>query len=287
MTDKPKILVADDNKTIRNTLRRILTKAAYDVGMARDGAEALQRVSEWSPDLILLDVMMPKIDGMEVCQRIRKNQKYNFIYIIMLTARTEADDEIAGLDTGADDYITKPFDPRTLMARIRRGLQLAREKQEAAFDPLTKLYNRRVFEAFMNQETAKFKRYGREFSLILIDLDHFKRVNDTFGHKAGDTVLKEVAKIIQKETREADLPARWGGEELALLLPETDESGAKLLAEKLRQKIEHHQFPEVGHITASFGAAAMNSPESDLIEAADNALYRAKETGRNKVVIMD
>ncbi|QTA89332.1 diguanylate cyclase [Desulfonema magnum] len=285
MKNKPKILVVDDSKNICNVLRRILSKEEYAVTMAEDGEAAIQKVFEWLPDLILLDLMMPKMDGLEVCRRLKSNYKYNFIYVIMLTAKNSAEDEVAGLDIGADDYVAKPFNPTILLARVRRGVRLMKEKLDATFDSLTRLYNRRVFDAFLQQEKAKFRRYNHSFSLILIDLDHFKKVNDTFGHKAGDMVLQEVARFLREDTRDADLPARWGGEEMAILLPETDMKGANILAESLRQRIERHHFPQVGHITASFGVASMRDDESDLVETADRALYRGKQMGRNKVVV--
>ncbi len=245
----------------------------------------MRKFSNGFPDLILLDLMMPKMDGLEVCRRLKSNYKYNFIYVIMLTAKNSAEDEVAGLDIGGDDYMAKPFNPTILLARVRRGIRLMKEKLDATFDSLTRLYNRRVFDAFLQQEKAKFRRYNHSFSLILIDLDHFKKVNDTFGHKAGDVVLQEVARFLREDTRDADLPARWGGEEMAILLPETDMKGANILAESLRQRIEKHNFPKVGHITASFGVASMTDAESDLVETADRALYLGKQTGRNKVVV--
>ena len=181
--------------------------------------------------------------------------------------------------------MSKPFHPKTLLARVRRGLNLVREKQDASFDSLTKLYNRRVFELFFQQETAAARRYKRPLSLVIMDLDHFKAVNDTYGHQAGDRVLEEVARMLRDQTRNCDLPARWGGEEMAVLLPETDQRGAETMAESLRRKIEAHPFPDVGNITASFGVATMSGVDAELFSLADKALYQAKESGRNKVVL--
>ncbi len=285
MMERPaKILIADDNVSIQNILRRLLRRHDYWLQVAEDGEVALAKAMEWLPDVILLDIMMPKLDGLEVCRRLKSNPKYQFVYVIMLTARNEAEDEVAGLDTGADEYIAKPFQPETLMARIRKGLRQMAHRMDAAFDPLTGLYNRRSFEAFYHQEVAKCRRYSAPLSLILVDLDHFKNVNDTYGHQVGDRVLAAVAAILREATREADLAARWGGEEMALLLPETDGQGADVVAEKLREKIAGHAFPEAGQVTASFGVATMNSDAMDLIAAADNALYRAKASGRNRVI---
>ncbi len=284
VNDNPKILIVDDSERVLRTLRRILAKEDYSVEMAQDGEEALDKVCKWLPDLVLLDVRMPKIDGMEVCRRIKNNHKYSFMYVIMLTIKSGTEDEVAGFDTGADDYVPKPFNPHTLLARVRRGLRMVKEKQDASFDPLTKLYNRRVFELFMDQETAKFRRYQHPLSLVMADLDDFKKINDTFGHKTGDLILQEFANILRRGIREADLPARWGGEEFAVLLPETDIKGAEKLAECLCQTIGMHDFPNVGHLTASFGVAGMTDADHDLVQVADKALYQAKQTGRNKVV---
>jgi diguanylate cyclase (GGDEF)-like protein len=287
MRDRPsKILIADDNVSIQNILRRLLRRHDYWIQTAEDGEETLTRAMKWLPDLILLDVMMPRLDGLEVCRRLKANPKYHYIYVIILTARNDAEDEVAGLDTGADDYIVKPFQPETLMARIRKGLRQMSNRMDAAFDPLTGLYNRRSFEAFYRQEIAKCKRYGNPLSLILIDLDHFKAVNDAFGHPAGDRVLCSVAEILRQETRESDLAARWGGEEMALLLPETDDAGVMVAAEKLREKIAAHPFPDIGQVTASFGVATMIGDPVDLIAEADKALYQAKAGGRNRVMAL-
>lgn len=286
MSERPsKILIVDDNTAIQNILRRLLRRGDYWIQTADEGESALVRAMEWLPDLILLDVMMPGIDGLEVCRRLKSNPKYNFIYVILLTARSEAEDEVAGLDIGADDYVSKPFQPETLMARIRKGLRQMSDRMDAAFDPLTGLYNRRSFEAFYRQEVAKSRRYDTPLSLILVDLDHFKRVNDTHGHQAGDQVLAAVGGILRQATRDADLAARWGGEEMALLLPETDGPGAHVVAEKLRERIAAHPFPAVGRVTASFGVATLSeSPvDVDLVAEADKALYRAKAAGRNRV----
>jgi diguanylate cyclase (GGDEF)-like protein len=283
--ETPKILVVDDSENILKTLKRILSKEGYEIQTAADGGMAMEKVYSWLPDLVLLDVKMPVMNGIEVCRLIKSNQKYSFIFVIMLTMKTDVEDEVDGFESGADDYIPKPFHPKTLMARVKRGLNMVKEKQDAAFDPLTKLYNRRVFELFLQQEMAAARRYQRPLSLVIMDLDHFKKVNDVFGHQVGDRVLEDVARILRDATRNCDLPARWGGEEMAVLLPETDPNGAKRMAENLRQKIEEHLFPEAGKITASFGVASMSDGEPDLFSLADKALYQAKKTGRNKVVL--
>ncbi|MBF0235302.1 MAG: diguanylate cyclase [Desulfamplus sp.] len=279
-----KILLVDDSLTILKTLSRILGKKGYQIEKSADGNSAIKKVTEWLPDMILLDLMMPEMSGEDVCKWIKGSYKYSYIHIIMLTGKSDAMDQVAGLDIGADDYISKPFNPDLLLARIRLAQRHIKEKREATFDPLTKLYNRRIFKLLISQEMSKFRRYGKIFSIIFIDLDHFKNVNDTFGHDAGDIVLKETANILRKKIREADFPARWGGEEIIILLPETDLQGAVAVAEKLRFDIADFEFPKVGHVTASFGVASIKDTEESLLSDADKALYEAKQTGRNRVV---
>ncbi len=285
--NRGRILVVDDHSKIRTILSRILEKENYEVELAANGEEALEKIFNQIPDLVLLDVMMPKMDGLEVCRHVKGNHKYSFIYIILLTAKNTTEDEVTGLDTGADDYISKPFNHKTLLARIRKGLRQVRDKQAAYLDPLTRLYTRRVFELFFQQERSKCDRYCHPLSLLILDLDHFKNVNDSFGHQAGDMVLKEVADIIRANIRGADLASRWGGEEIAIILTETDIRGAEVLAEKLRSIIANHDFPEVGHVTASLGVSCMTKADDDLFAAADKALYEAKQSGRNRVVASD
>jgi len=292
------ILVVDDDEKIRKTLKRILEKEKYVVAFAEDGEIALKKVAEDIPDVVLLDLMMPKMDGSRVCKYLKENPKYSSIYVIMLTAKDSTEDEIEGLDLGADDYMAKPFRPELLLARIRKGFKLSKEKFQATFDPLTKLYNRSTFELYLKQEVARIRRYHHSLSLIMLDIDHFKKINDTYGHEAGDLVLKEFANILRQEGRETDLPVRWGGEEMMLLLPETDIEGAKGKAEQIRQKVENHEFSQVGKVTASFGVSYIKdigtemegtsldriSLSSSLVKSADKALYEAKEGGRNRVV---
>ncbi len=279
-----RILAVDDSESVRRTLRRIIQREGYEFDAASNGKAALEKMEKWLPDIVLLDVKMPVMNGMETCQLLKADYKYSFIYVIMLTQKAEVEDEIEGLDSGADDYVSKPFHPQTLLARIRRGLRSVKDRQESSLDPLTKLYNRRAFNLFLEQEKAGSIRYGRNLSFIIADLDNFKRVNDTFGHQTGDLVLKETSEIIREKLRASDLPARWGGEELAILLPETDLEGAKSVAESIRQKIESHQYSEVGHVTASLGVATLIDENTDLFAIADKALYQAKEAGRNRVV---
>ncbi len=282
-----KILVVDDHEKIRTALRRLLQKEGYAVREAGNGPDALKMVGQDAPDVILLDLMMPGMDGLDVCRHIKRHLQTSHIYIIMLTVRSDVEDEIKGLDVGADDYMGKPYNPARLAARIRKGLEVSAANLNANFDPLMRIFNRRVFDVFLEKELGRTRRYERPLSLILMDIDYFKKINDTRGHDAGDRVLVELAALLRRECRDGDLLARWGGEEIALLMPETTLEGALKKAEKLRLQIEAHFIPEIGHITASFGVActaAIKNKNVDLLKAADLALYEAKAGGRNKVI---
>ncbi|MGK5094144.1 diguanylate cyclase [Deltaproteobacteria bacterium TL4] len=281
-----KILIADDNVSVRNSIRRHLKKHKFDVIEAENGLSALKQTEEEEPDLILLDVMMPEMNGFEVCQKLRENCKYQQIYIIFLSAKAKVDDKVFGLDCGGDDYLSKPFDPKELIARIQAGFRTLESKRLATYDNLTGLYNRTFFNSFLQQEVERTKRYHQHLSGILMDIDHFKQVNDTYGHFAGDQVLIHLAKILRALCRKTDVVVRWGGEEFVILMPETNKENAKLFAERTRKTIEDDEFPEVKKITASFGLACFEDYQLKFLEKADEALYQAKEGGRNQVVVI-
>lgn len=281
------ILVVDDDPMIRKTVKRHLKKANYKVIEAGNGKEALAMIEENTPNLVLLDVMMPEMNGFEVCRTLRQDFRNKSIYIIILSAKGKTEEKVQGLEFGADDYVTKPFDPKELMARINTGLRSMEDKKQASVDTLTGLYNRYFFNNFFSQEMERASRYNLPFSLILIDLDFFKKVNDTYGHDVGDQVLQQASEIFNLAIRGIDIAARWGGEEFILLLPQTDSEGAVLIAERIRITMENHDFPGVGKQTASFGVATYKSPEIDIFKQVDKALYEAKETGRNKVVALE
>jgi len=281
------VLVVDDHAEIRDLLRFHLEFDGHEVSEAESGQEALDALEVKTPDIMILDVMMPEIDGVEVCNQIRKSGRFSTIYIIMLTAKANSADVIEGLDIGADAYCTKPFIPAELLAQVRAGLRTVDDRQSALIDPLTELFNRRSFDTFLDREMAVFERYGKGFSIAFIDIDHFKRVNDDFGHDVGDSVLRDLAGLIRANARPSDLPCRWGGEEFVWLMPETDIESAKSTANRLRIAIEEFDFDNVGNLTASFGIAVTHKGDdiASVIKRADDALYTAKETGRNRVII--
>lgn len=305
MTDnrqiRNRVLIADDDPLSRRMLEAFLTKSGYRVVTAVDGVDALKILSaEDSPPLAILDWMMPGLEGPQVCERVRALPERPYVYILLLTARNEKQDLLNGLQSGADDYLTKPFDAQELRARLHVGQRIldlqdsliaAREEMRfhATHDLLTGIDNREVVIDAMNRESSRQLREGRAFGIVLLDLDHFKSVNDTFGHLAGDVVLKEAALRMKQAVRPYDTVGRWGGEEFLAVVPSSDTEGTLALAERIREAIQSTpvttQAGDV-RVTASCGVAA--STESNrldpqtLLRLADEALYRAKEHGRNR-----
>jgi two-component system, cell cycle response regulator len=296
-----KILIAEDDAVSRRLLESFLKKWGYEVLSASNGLEALdilQKVD--APQLAVLDWMMPGLEGPEVCKRMRQHPDWPYVYILLLTARSEKMDILQGLDSGADDYLTKPFDSQELKARLHVGQRildlqesLIRAQEELRFrathDLLTGISNRGVVLDALERENARQSRGGGPFGIVLLDIDHFKYVNDTYGHPAGDSVLKEVARRIAAAIRPYDAAGRYGGEEFMVVAPAADEAGAMGLAERIRAAIESAPFDTASgsiSVTASCGAAASIGPKPieshALIRMADEALYRAKDGGRNR-----
>jgi diguanylate cyclase (GGDEF)-like protein len=319
---KHRILVVDDHEDNIELLRARLEARGYEVEGASDGQAALDAVERACPDLILLDVMMPKMDGMEVVRRLklkRESKELPFIPVIMQTALDSTENKVEGLDAGADDYITKPINFAELEARVnsllrikllqseleRTNGELAVSKKELSemndklreislTDGLTRVDNRRSLEERLHEMWQHSVRLHEPIALIICDIDKFKAVNDNYGHQAGDSVLKEFAQLLKAEAREIDRVGRYGGEEFLLILSGTVLDAAVTFAERLREKVEGHTFTYAGGTlrrTMSCGVAASPHPrvkdQEALLRAADDALYVAKETGRNRVVRFD
>src|SRR5215212_6355811 len=291
MVGKFSVLVVDDDPDKRMLLTVALQMAGYEVRTANDGEAGLLAVESFQPDLIITDVMMPKMDGYELARRVRANPQTRFLPIIIQTAaRSGADDIRRGSEVGALGYITDPTDIDLLLARARTLLDFKRYldtcEEEAFTGHLTGLANRRRFERQLEREVSRTLRYSRPFCLLILDIDNFKEVNDTYGHDAGDEAIRRLALTLQAGTRGIDLAARVGGEEFAVILPETDFEGGVDVAERLRETIKQTEVPVVGHITTSFGVAEFPlsaSSARELMLVADAALYEAKRNGRDRV----
>jgi diguanylate cyclase (GGDEF)-like protein len=300
------ILVADDEPINRALIQRRLERAGYHVLTAQNGREALDKARSERPDLVILDVMMPVMDGLEACQMIKADEAVRDTPVIFLSARDETEVKVNGLSLGANDYISKPFKAEELLARVYVALRLKRERdtlrrraeeavqsaevaqERAMTDALTGLLNRYGLQNVLAREMAETRRYNRPLSCLMIDLDHFKSVNDLYGHAVGDVSLQQVATILTDNVRGSDVVFRYGGEEFLVLLPETDLEGAVRLAEKIWHAAQSRSFGDgerIFPITLSVGAATLWDHESgnDMIARADMALYQAKEHGRNRV----
>jgi two-component system cell cycle response regulator len=302
-----KILVADDDAVSRRLMDRLLQRAGYEVVLAEDGRQALEiLLCNNGPRLALLDWMMPGLDGPSVCLEVRSHRERPYIYITLLSSKEAKEDLVAGLEAGADDYLTKPCDPEELKARLRTGERIlrledklvdAREEMRfrATHDPLTLLWNRGAILAHAKEEMFRTHRERSPFSLLLCDADHFKRINDVHGHLVGDAVLREIAAKLSNSIRPGDLVGRYGGEEFLLILRDCGPESLVRRGEQIRQSVASHLFPvDLEHLSVSISVGAVSVDEEAsgenleaLLSRADAALYRAKLDGRNRLVIAE
>ena len=286
-----RVLIADDDRLSARMLEANLTKSGYEVTVVSDGGHALQILkSDDRPQMAILDWMMPVMDGPEVCRQVRKSGG-PYIYMLLLTGNSDPSAVVTGMDAGADDYIRKPFDPAELHARLRSGKRIVeleeKLRRQATIDALTGLLNRGAIMDRLTSEIERSIREGHPLCIAMVDLDHFKKLNDTHGHSAGDTALCEAARKMSFVLRPYDAVGRYGGEEFIVVFPRCDESIAMGIAERIRSsiaqpiRIEDQQIS----VTASIGVArAIHSKSADAImQAADDALFRAKQLGRNRV----
>ena len=297
-SDKPRVLIVDDEPTNIQALAHLI-KDEYHVQVATSGAKALDiAAGDPQPDLVLLDVVMPEMDGYEVCRRLKADPQMQRIPVIFVTGRDSAADEEYGLDLGAMDYITKPFAPTVVRARVRNHVDLKRKTDQleelSQRDGLTDLPNRRLFDRKLQEEWNRARRGGTPLSVFVMDVDQFKPYNDHYGHGAGDEALRRVGHALAGvPVRPMDLVARYGGEEFAAVLPYTHAVGASEMGERFRLAVAELELPHAyataaGIVTVSVGLATRTPDPGDegpepLLEAADRALYAAKEAGRNRV----
>lgn len=295
----PRLLVVDDEAANLEVVAAVLSGQDYRVHVARSGQQALDTAEQIHPDLILLDLMMPGIDGLQTCRQLKQIPALRDVPVIFLTAMDDEEHTIQGFEAGAVDYVTKPFNPRILLARVATHLKLLQNSRELAAiaqrDGLTGIGNRRAFDQRMDSEWRRCHRSHAGLGLLMLDVDYFKPYNDSYGHLQGDQALKQVADIIANAVcRAADFPARYGGEEFAILSADSDRESLQQLADKIRHQVHAAAIPHrssgiADTLTVSIGGAwrlaAPDQHPDTLIKAADQQLYLAKEQGRNRVVL--
>jgi len=314
-SEKPTILVVDDYPANLHVLLESLKETGYKALIAINGESAIRQADFAKPEIIILDVMMPGLDGFETCRRLKQQPNTKEIPVIFMTALSETVDKLRGFEAGGVDYITKPFNVVELLARINVHLELKRAREElkkaneelqiangkltesqqqlermARIDPLTELANRRDMVERLEQEKQRSERANLSFAVVICDIDDFKRVNDTYGHDCGDFVLKSVAKLLQSNIRAQDHVARWGGEEFLLLLTDTDSSGAARFAERIRLAIANEEYlyqHQPMTISMTFGVSMYQTEKGihQCLKEADQALYQGKEQGKNRVAV--
>jgi len=294
----PLVLIVDDVVKNLQVLGNILGKEKYRVAAANNGEKAIIVADSSSPDLILLDIMMPGINGYETCRRLKENPKTKEIPVIFLTAKNELDDIVKGFEIGAVDYVTKPFNSVELLARVKTHLELKisrdmlRAKKElleklVITDGMTGLYNHRYIIDSLAARITEAKRYKQPLSAAMLDIDYFKKVNDNHGHFFGDFVLVKIASIIEETIRKTDIAGRYGGEEYLIIFTNTDKKSAFATLERIRKTIEAQKWGKEGFVvTISGGVCELEDQDySKLIMKADELLYKAKENGRNRIEI--
>ena len=288
------VLVVDDDPSMRRLIAAWLTRVGFQVSQAEDGLEAVAAIEAEAPGFVITDWDMPRMTGLELCRRIREMVLPHYVYTIFLTSRSDSTDVIDALDAGADDFLAKPVKKNELLARLRSGGRVLSLEHQLSFlaknDALTGLAARRTLTECADREWSRARRYGLPLSVVMFDIDFFKRINDTYGHPVGDTAIQQTARLMEENCRASDVLCRYSGDEFVALLPETDEEHSAVWAERLRTKINTTQLDVGGvhlPISCSFGVAerddSMTGPE-DLIDAADQALLAAKKAGRDRTV---
>jgi diguanylate cyclase (GGDEF)-like protein len=291
-----RILVIDDDPFSARLIETVLRAAGFSSMLCGDPEKAVDVALQENPDLIILDVAMPRMDGFRLCQQLRTHPGLQITPVIFVTRKGDVEQRVRGLSVGGNDYLAKPFEPRELVARVRSHLQRLAELRELALrDGLTRCYNNKYFKRRLDQELSRASRHQNPLTVAMLDIDHFKRINDSYGHPAGDVVLARLASILNASVRSHDVVARYGGEEFGLLLVEAGAEEAAVVADRLRERVQAHRFEVPGQLgeplalscTVSMGLADFRQGDSPvtLLQRADAALYHAKNAGRNRVSV--
>jgi diguanylate cyclase (GGDEF)-like protein len=306
------LLIVDDTTSVREQVRKIITSASLFATIleAETGLQALDLLQKIPVDMLIADVVMAPLDGYKLTATLKRQPRFKSLPVILLTSQSDPEDKVKGLELGANDYVTKPFHPTELIARVKTQLRLKELQQEveaqntelailnqrletmAITDELTGLFNRRHLTDRLQEEFTRSRRYRMDLSCMMIDIDNFKAINDRWGHQTGDKVLKEIGTLLKRSRRTHDLVARYGGEEFLVILCQTDHQGAMVSAEQIRRALEEHPFVTADGqpltVTASIGVSNYPAPDitstDDLVRVADGALYQAKRTGKNRVI---
>jgi diguanylate cyclase (GGDEF)-like protein len=295
------VLIVDDDPTIRADMIRILKASdpLLEIAEASDGVEALKTLATVNVDLIIADLIMPKMDGLKLLSAVRQDERHEHTPVIVVTSRTEVEEKLLSFEHGAQDFLTKPYHPAELVARVRVMLRLQAQmraiEQSAVVDPLTGLYNQSYLAGALTREIKRCERYNLNLSCLMIDVDNFKSINDTQGHLAGNEVLRTLGRMLQTTLRGYDFAVRYGGDEFVIVLAQNNPAGARHVAERIREMVMHYMFlPDhlpPNPVTVSIGIASIpgevRASADRVIETADQALYRAKTSGKNQVVAVD
>jgi diguanylate cyclase (GGDEF)-like protein len=289
-----RILVIDDDPFSARLVDSVLRAAGFQSSFVCEADRAFETILHENPDLIILDVVMPQMDGFRLCQRVRAHPGLQLVPIIFVTRKGDVEQRVRGLQVGGNDYVSKPFEPQELVARVRSHLQRLSELRELAIrDGLTRCYNNKYFKMRLEQEMGRARRYTTALTLGMLDVDHFKKINDGYGHPAGDAVLVHLASILTASVRSSDVVARYGGEEFGFILVESAAPEATIIVNRLRERVARHRFevpalagdPITLNATVSIGLAAFQPADTlhTFLQRADSALYEAKNSGRNRV----
>ncbi len=291
-----RILIADDSQTNRYFITSVLKKYGHEMFTAENGMDTLLKVGEINPDLVILDILMPEMDGYEVCNFISNNPDTKDIPVIILTSLSQTEDLVKAFAAGAMDFIKKPPSEPELIARVNSALRIKQYhdklKDLIVKDGLTQLYTHTYFATSLERMMYSCKRYNSELGIVLLDIDDFKQVNDTYGHVAGDNVLRLLAEILQKSIRKSDIAARYGGEEFAILVPHTNLEDTKMTAERLRAEVEKAVIKDKKTditVTISLGLTMLKQEDeeiTDIVIRTDDALYESKRNGKNRVTAL-